>query len=126
MCFQSLYTMVAGQFSDDAVAPIRDACSRVVASCQVQAPNNVVSNVDLSCLDNLYSSTSGRPTAQTALAWARSCRAVPVDRCTALSGRVEQGCLDKIYTMTSGRLTSAQAIAAARACRTVEATCGDR
>jgi hypothetical protein len=121
-CFQTLYNMVSGKFSADMAPRVQDACKQLTASCAA-APVTVSSRVDTTCFQRLYNATSGKPSVATALGWLRSCRSVPVDRCTIAAGRFDDTCVATLYNAVSGKLTPQEAADAARACRIVDARC---
>jgi hypothetical protein len=121
-CFNALDQVIEGNFSDRDAIRARSSCRQMQATCPAP-PNAVESSVDLACLDQVYSSTAGKPDGHTMLGWIEQCRSQAVGQCVVVGGTAQAACVQKAYGMISGKFTAAEAATAARMCRTLELRC---
>jgi hypothetical protein len=122
-CFSALDQLISGSFSGDVVVEAQRACNRIEASCTTRGGKKVTSSVDTSCVTQLYTKTSGRPTAATITTWIDSCRAQNVARCTIVGSKFNSTCYSQAYSYMSGRPSVTDAAGMARACTTYELAC---
>lgn len=121
-CYSKLDSVISGSFSGTDAAAAERACHRIEASCPTHR-NPATVRIDLGCLDQLYSRTSGKPTPSTVVSWLSSCRTRTSGRCTPIAGSFDAQCVSKAYQMISGKFSGADAAAVARSCRAVELRC---
>lgn len=122
-CFSALDQLIAGSFPADQVVEAQRACNRIEASCATRGARKVSSSVDLACVGQLYTRTTGKPNAATITTWLDTCRAQAVARCTVVGSKFNSTCFQTAYQYMSGRPSIADAAAMARSCTTYDLAC---
>ncbi len=122
-CFAALDQLISGSFPNDQVAAVQRACNRIEASCALRGPRKVASSVDMTCVGQLYTRTTGKPSAATITTWLDTCRAQAVARCTVVGSKFNTTCFQAAYQYMSGRPSVTEAADIARACTTYDLAC---
>lgn len=122
-CFAALDSLISGSFPNDQVAVVQRACNRIEASCSPRGTRKVSSSVDMSCVGQLYTRTTGKPSGATITTWIETCRAQAVARCAVVGSKFNSTCFSTAYQYMSGRPTVTEAADLARACTTYDLAC---
>ena len=122
-CFAALDQLISGSFPTELVASVQRACNRIEATCAPRGTRKVSSSVDMACVGQLYTKTSGKPNAPTITTWLDSCRAQAVARCSVVGSKFNNTCFSTAYQYMSGRPSVPEAADLARACTTYELAC---
>lgn len=122
-CFSALDQLISGSFPNDQVAAVQRACNRIEATCATRGTRKVSSAVDMACVGQLYTRTTGKPNAQTIATWLDTCRAQAVARCTVVGSKFNGSCFSTAYQYMSGRPTVTEAADIARSCTTYDLAC---
>lgn len=122
-CFAALDQLISGSFPNDQVAVVQRACNRIEATCTPRGTRKVSSSVDMACVGQLYTRTTGKPSAATIATWLDTCRAQAVARCTVVGAKFNGTCYQTAYQYISGRPSVVEAADIARACTTYDLAC---
>ena len=121
-CYSALNGAIKGTFSETDAPRAQRVCQRVEASCPAFA-TKVASKVELTCIEKLYNTTSGKPNGHTMVGWIESCRDHAIGACVVVGGSFDRDCVTKSFGMITGAFSAAEAASAARACRALELRC---